>query len=272
MMPAHANTSRRPTALFIGHPGHELRVYGWCRNVRPTVFILTDGSGTDGASRLARTTALLSAIGCNPGAVYGRFTDRALYGAMMERRSACFTFLVDEIVESWIEAGIEAVACDASEGYCPTHDLCREMALAAAELVFRQTGRSIRRFEFPLTELKIETEESLRPGSLHIRLDDGALEEKIAAARSYAELRNEVDQALDLKGAEYFRDEWLLAGGDWVECLRGYKPQYEDFGRRRVEQGKYAEVLRFNDHLLPIFTALRAHAETGEAVVAARGA
>src|SRR5262249_34481437 len=41
------------------HPGHEVRLHGWLEMVRPEVFILTDGSGATGQSRLNATTTLL---------------------------------------------------------------------------------------------------------------------------------------------------------------------------------------------------------------------
>ena len=41
-------------ALILGHPGHELRVYGWTRSIRPLTFVITDGSGASGISRLIR--------------------------------------------------------------------------------------------------------------------------------------------------------------------------------------------------------------------------
>src|SRR3954471_3155493 len=142
----------RPTALLIGHPGHELRVYGWSRMVCPSVYVLTDGSGTTGLSRLERTTHLLSDIGAKPGTVYGRLTDREIYHAMMAGETARFTEIVDELARAWVENGIEVAASDAKEGYNPTHDLCCEMARAATELVRRETGRQIQLYKFCLTE------------------------------------------------------------------------------------------------------------------------
>ena len=55
--------SDRRAALVIAHPGHELCVYGWLETVRPRVFILTDGSGRSGQSRLKSTEEILSVVG-----------------------------------------------------------------------------------------------------------------------------------------------------------------------------------------------------------------
>src|ERR1051326_4543446 len=72
-------------ALMIGHPGHELRMHGWLESVRPIVFILTDGSGRTGQSRLDSTTQILARAGATPGSIYGRLTDLALYTALLEQ-------------------------------------------------------------------------------------------------------------------------------------------------------------------------------------------
>src|ERR1700733_13075391 len=52
---------KRP-AVFVGHPGHELRVLGWLAETRPRVHVLTDGSGASGCSRLPSTSRLLDRI------------------------------------------------------------------------------------------------------------------------------------------------------------------------------------------------------------------
>lgn len=223
----------------------------------------------DGTSRLDRTTQIWSRIGAGIGNVYGRFSDRDLYLATMDGEIARFTGIVDEIAAEWIEEGIEVVASDANEGYCPTHDLCCEMAQAATELVLRQTGRRIRRYRFCLTEFTAAAKEFPAKDALALRLDDAMLDEKIAAAKSYVELRDEVDHALDLKGAEYFRSEWLLPGGDWNREDLGYKPLYEKQGERLVAQGAFTSVLRYREHVLPIFAALREHAMSSHDSIAA---
>ena len=222
----------RETALFIGHPGHELRVFGWTRLVHPKVYVLTDGSGATGTARLDRSTKLLSDAGAGSGTVYGRYSDRGIYNAMMEGQFGLFTSMVDELAATWIRNRVEVVASDANEGYSPTHDLCCEMAHAATELIRMETGRKVERFTFCLTEweghpLRISPKDALR-----IRLSDEVLEEKIAAAKSYDELRGEVEHALALKGQDYFRDEYLIPADNPPSKDASYKPTYEIYGER----------------------------------------
>jgi hypothetical protein len=271
MIPANATEKqgRRPTALFIGHPGHELRVFGWTRLVRPQVYVLTDGSGATGSSRLERSANLLADAGAACGTLFGRFSDHEIYQAIMAGEFARFVAMVDELAAAWTRNGIEVVASDANEGYSATHDLCCEMAEAAAELVRIQTGRWIEHITFWLTEWEGHHVAERPMDSLRIRLTDEALDKKIAAAKSYIELRAEVDRALTLKGPDYFREECLTPARGWSIKDAAYKPSYEVYGEMRVAEGKFANVLRYGEHVLPIFRALREHVGLRDALGAA---
>src|SRR5215831_20493662 len=111
--------------LVVGHPGHELRVYGWLTKVRPVVHVLTDGSGGEGTSRLASTTALLEEVGASRGSIYGRMTDREIYAAMLAGDHGCFIALAEELAVTLVNTGADLVAGDAIEGFNPSHDVCR---------------------------------------------------------------------------------------------------------------------------------------------------
>ena len=137
-------------ALVIAHPGHELRVHGWMARTRPVVFVLTDGSGRTGRSRIESTTRVLAALGAARGAVYGRFSDREIYRALMERETARFVALASEIAAAFATLATAEVAGDALEGYNPTHDLCRHLIDAAVGMS-RASGREITNYDFPLT-------------------------------------------------------------------------------------------------------------------------
>ena len=73
----------RPAALVVAHPGHEISLHGWLERVKPVVFVLTDGSGQRGVSRLSSTTRVLERAGARRGPVYGRFTDGRIYDALL---------------------------------------------------------------------------------------------------------------------------------------------------------------------------------------------
>ena len=105
---------------------------------RPVVFVLTDGSGRGNHSRLPATTRVLERAGATHGAVYGRFTDAEIYRALLSRDVAAFTGTAAEIAASLLDEGVEYVVADAAEGYNPTHDICRYLANAAADIAARR--------------------------------------------------------------------------------------------------------------------------------------
>src|SRR5216684_7212977 len=73
------------SALIVAHPGHELRAHGWLELAKPTVFVLTDGSGRTARSRLGSTRDVLTAAGAKPAGIYRRFTDADVYGMIPSR-------------------------------------------------------------------------------------------------------------------------------------------------------------------------------------------
>jgi hypothetical protein len=255
---------RRP-ALLVAHPGHELRVFHWLEVARPRVYVLTDGSGSDAVSRLASTTALLTRTGATEGRVYGAYSDRALYALLLERRVREATALLERLVADLAAAEIDAVVADAAEGYNPAHDLARMLAGAAVEVLRRRTGRAPQSLEFPLTGLPDPDPERPGDGCVRLTLTDADLERKIAVARGYQELAAELAAVAKEHGLEAFRRECLRpatrrAGFDGPAER---PPYYETYGEQQVAAGRYAEVLRWEEHVRPVADALWAHAERG---------
>lgn len=127
-------------ALVIAHPGHELRVYHWLRMARPCVFILTDGSGRSGKSRLHSTTKILERNKASQGCIYGRHTDSEIYLALMDHKLDLFLNLDQELAVALVQERIDYVVGDAIEGYNPSHDLCRAIINAAVEIASHERG------------------------------------------------------------------------------------------------------------------------------------
>jgi hypothetical protein len=256
---------KRP-AVFVGHPGHELKVLGWLAEKRPRLHILTDGSGAKGHSRLPSTSQLLDRLGAQRGEVFGLLSDGDIYHAILERKIALFSSIVDRLAQSLAEHGTDFVAADAAEGFNPTHDICRQIANAAIYRAQILTGRSIDNYEFLLMEWDLNRLIHHQPVKhdrqcWHLRLRDGLLRRKLDAARGYSELRGEVEQAIALKGEEYFRVECLRkVTCPFLEFQRGYRPYYEKLGQERVASGTYRSAIRYESHMLPILRGIRDHA------------
>jgi hypothetical protein len=259
------------SALVVAHPGHELRVHGWLERARPTVFVLTDGSGHGRGSRLASTERLLRGARAVPGAIFGRFTDRELYRFLLKGDTDPLKDLVRELAAAFVATGVDSVAADALEGYNPGHDLCRVLTDAAVTLASRQTGRGLASYGFPLSGAPDACPAALGVSPLRLTLDDAALARKLAAARAYPEMAAEVERALAAHGEESFRVECLCPvdpGSGEAEIVEraGSPPYYEAYGERQVALGHYRQVLRLKDHFLPAAQALAEVARTAGAL------
>jgi len=226
-------------------------VHHWLELAKPLVFVLTDGSGSDGnASRVHSTETVLGAAGAKAGGILGRFTDETLYRAIMDGDADLFAPIVEEIANALIEQKIEAVVADACEFYNPAHDLCR----AIANLAVQRTGANIATYEYAVVgtpDAEGHANETV------IRLDDDALQRKIDAAHNYPELRKDVDIALRLDRLDAFRVEVLrrLDAEAPLPVPEG-RAFYERAGEEHVAAGRYETVLRHDEHFAPLVAAL----------------
>ena len=255
--PMDQTWQKRRAALVVAHPGHELRVHGWLEKARPMVFVLTDGSGRTHRSRLDSTTSVLRAANCDRGSIYGRWTDRSVYEALQHGNARPFVDVARELAAALVTANIKYVVADAAEGYNPTHDICRCVVDAAVQFARQRIG-PIETYEFLLVGRPDYCPEPARDGAIRIALDSPALDRKTAAADNYAELRAEVDAALQQFGKAVFATEYLIpvtpAAG--LAKFRNSTPYYERYGEQQVAAGHYRDVIRYSQHVEPIVDAI----------------
>lgn len=243
-------------ALVIAHPGHELRVYGWMNIACPRVFVLTDGSGRYGPSRLQATTNILAQGGIEPGEIYGRFTDVEFYRAIVGRDFDLFLDLTRTLAGALVSREVDYVVSDAIEGYNPAHDVCRLIVDAAAEIASRSANRAIASYDTLLARGNY----SQAPGAdVRIELDDELLARKLQAVREYSELAAEVDRILKSEGKDCLRTECLrqVRRSELNVSFLTQPPYYEQYGEKQVTAGYYSEVLRYRDHVHPLAEALK---------------
>lgn len=256
-MPRDDETSRSPNdlgkmAIVVAHPGHELLIHHHMERYAPLYFCLTDGSGAAGQSRLESTDGLLKKAGARPGSIYGRFRDREIYTLLLEGRAEVFSALARELADSLIDSDIRWIAGDAMEGFNPGHDLCRALIDEAVAIIKTRTGRAIGNYEFAVHD------EPPRDAFLCLQLDEAALERKIEAALAYREIRDEVQESLDRLGRQSFAVESLRPSSA-REMMRQFEtipPGYETMGEDRVRAGRYREVIRYREHVLPVLQAM----------------
>ncbi len=222
---------------MVAHPGHELRLFHWLELDRPAVFVLTDGSGRLGRSRIESTRAVLAATGCAEGSVMGRFTDAEIYRAIVERDVRAVAEVTRELQDAL--AGFRTVVFDAMELYNPAHDLCHVMAGLAAP-------PSTDQYAYAVVEA---------PGEgIVVALDDETFERKIAMAHRYGDLAADIDELTSRIGVDALRREVFFPPSE----PQDKKPYYETRGEEQVRAGKYRSVLRYREHFLPSVQALTA--------------
>lgn len=233
------------TLLLSAHPGHELRLHHWMEQVRPDVFIITDGSGSAGMPRLESSRGVIERVGARllPGS--GGLSDRRLYEAMRARDQGLFNALKGQVAGLVRAGGYHEVVCDGLEGFNTAHDLCHYLAHSLAESL------QLSVFEHSLVEAP---DAWAGAHSLRLDLDHDALRRKLAAAAEYPELSLEVEGSLQKWGAGAFNVEVLqpVSASRRPPAPPGQPPYYEVFGERRVREGAYPEVIRWETHLRPL--------------------
>ncbi len=246
-------------ALVVAHPSHELRLYRWLELARPGVFVLTDGSGRVGQSRLGATTRLLADVGATPGTIYGRMTDAESYAAMLRKDVNLFVGLAVELAEAFERGRIDYVAGDAVEGYNSTHDVCRLVINAAVALVNKTRSNQIANFDFPVVGKPDDCPPDMRSQAIQVWLDGEMLERKLTVARCYhLSVASEVEKAVNEIGIDAFRTEWLrpIANGRSSNSASEDVPFYEAHGANQVAAGHYTSVVSYREHIAPIADAL----------------
>ncbi len=245
------------TALIIAHPGHELRIWHWVEIQRPRVFVVTDGSGRSGTSRIETTGKLLMDSGAQPGGMFGEFTDKFLYQQTQSKNLEFFEYLSNRVATELIQHQIETVVGDAAEGIILAHDIVREVRRAAIRIAEQKLGRDIKHFEFPLDSHPKLVPPSASEERLKFDLTASALARKLAVARNYPELSVLVDESIDFYGEEAFQQELLFVPNDHAYLANeGGVIGYETHGKQMVKESQYKEVLLFKKHVQPIVTFL----------------
>ena len=245
------------TVAFFAHPGHELRVLGWCMRHKPTVIILTDGQGSQAKGRLARSVDILRKIGCRVHSRSGLLSDRDAYEAILaERPEAVARFFVSVLEE--IDLHVDQLVFDRIEGFNPTHDLVGVLGRLLGQRL--ESGRSETKLsQWAISLEALPGEDKHHPDARELcRCTDPELELKLELAQSYDELAPEVERAIRQAGVETFRTEWghRIEEGLALEQLIPSKPAFERHGEERVARKIYSRVLRRDEHLLPFLRRL----------------
>lgn len=250
--------------LVAAHPGHELRLYGWCVLWRPTLFLLTDGSrGAENRQRVDASKRIAASLGMSPGCLFGEFSDRDVYSWITEGRVAPFVAWTARLAE-WICAHQPpAIIADAWQGYNPSHDLTHLMARCAAGRAATLLGRPVPVFDYAVVPEQLAAEEPLGPVHEALDLNNRLVRKKLSAIGAFQGIEVEREQILALEGKTGMSQEQLHRPR-LIQCLVASdrpQPEYERYGEARVASGAYRRVLR-RSHVIAIAQGLlNAHAD-----------
>lgn len=236
-----------PAALVIAHPGHELRLFRWLELQHPTVFVLTDGSGRSGRSRLSSTLNVLEATGSTAGEIAGAFTDAEIYRDIMTGHVEPIASVTARLAELLRDGGFRSVVADRFEHYNPTHDLCSVVSQLAA----MHADRAIECYDYAVTEAST--------AGLTVDLDDDAFRRKLDMAWRYDDIAVDIRELIANIGERALRRE-MLRRIDPRQLLPELHatPYYELRGEEQVAAGKYEHVLRYGRHFVPFVAGLAA--------------
>jgi hypothetical protein len=238
-------TSTRPV-LIVAHPGHELRLFNWMERESPLVFILSDGSGGAQSSRLDYSISAISAVGATLIEGSGQRSDREWYARILAGDVTVFTKTADAIAAAALTADALLVVSDAADGYNPLHDLCQAIASAVVARIAGDAGP-------PTFLVSPATANAMGTESIAWKLENEATRRKHLAVSAYTPLAQEAERLLAEAPDALHTERFLVPTFDWPE---NWTPEWEAFGRKRVNEGRFAAPITYRDHVLPIAKAL----------------
>jgi hypothetical protein len=232
--------------LIIAHPGHELRLFAWMERERPLVFILSDGSGGAQSSRLDHSVSGIRAVGATLIEGSGQRSDREWYAAILAGDISAFTHVADAIIAAALTTQAPLVVSDAVDGYNPLHDLCQAIAGAVIARIARHS-------KAPKFLVSPATPHAMGTRSIAWKLEDEAVRRKRLAISANTPLAEESARLLAEVPDALYTEQLLVPTFDWPE---NWTPEWEAFGRKRVQQRRFAVPITYRDHVLPIAKAL----------------
>ncbi|MGP8122501.1 MAG: hypothetical protein ACLP8B_18510 [Xanthobacteraceae bacterium] len=239
--------SSRP-ALFVAHPGHELRLFGWMLREKPVCMVLTTGSrsGTD-KTRVRASADLLTAVGGHRSELFGVVLDRDFYAAVLAGNATPFLRWKDAAVEVLVSTRPESLVIDGWQLYSVAHDLTHVVGRLAAEEASHRLGYQIRVLQYDVVPSSLGGAVRGGPCVSCVNLSERELAEKRAAIDGYPGIELEVIELRRLEGDDHARTESLFLPPPLERLLEPPDdvPKYESFGEQRRAAGIYSDVIRW---------------------------
>jgi hypothetical protein len=227
--------------MIVAHPGHELLAHHWLETALPSVFILTDGAGRAGESRLHFSRACVGATGAKLAPTSGALTDREWYAALLKGDHSPFSRVARLMLDAARRTRAKLIVSDAWDGYNPMHDAACSIAAAVCK-VLRGDGQAVAHLSVPAVGAPPQNP------AVTLDLDAAAIARKEEAFSAYHPLRNEIALA---RATSHFRMAEERFYGTPSGPAFGAPPSYERTSQKRVRMRAYAEPLTFRRHFAP---------------------
>jgi hypothetical protein len=221
-------------------------LFDWMERERPLVFILSDGSGGAQSSRLDYSISAIRAAGATLIEGTGQRSDREWYARILAGDGSAFMEAADTIAAAALAKHAPLVVSDAVDGYNPLHDLCQAIGSAVVTRIARD-ARPPKFLVSPATAQAIGTQ------SIEWKLGDEAVRRKRQAVLANVPLAEEVARLLEEAPNALNTERLLVPTFDWPDS---WNPEWEGFGRKRVNEGRFAVPITYRDHVLGIAKAL----------------
>ncbi|WDI41260.1 hypothetical protein [Bremerella sp. P1] len=245
------------SALLIAHPAHELLLYGWMAEAKPTVYCLTTGAAYGQTARIGRTESIIEQTQSSLGKIFGRYDDQALYALLLEGRTAPLVDLTWELADALVEDEVETVVGDAAEGQILVHDVWRAIIDGAVRFAAGHYGHRLLNLEFAIETLPNHVRDSR---DMVLSLDRQRIVQKEKAICRYVEIQPEVDRLKGRYGSNLIRQEVVRSASSASHWLvhQDKATRYEQLARRQVKEGRYQVAMSFDQHVFPLLKELEA--------------
>ncbi|MGC4017053.1 MAG: hypothetical protein QM755_21450 [Luteolibacter sp.] len=246
--------------VVIGHPAHELAIYGLLQRHLPHVVVITDGGGPE---RERQSREGLERIGLLEKATYLGYSESSFYEALLDRDDALFARVADDLRVELERLQPDQVFCDAIEFYNPVHDITRPMVLRAL-----QGLPEAALYEIPLVYQKPADAESYEIQRVPEACSDRRFQYHLTAAELahkthardhiYLNLREQAGPEFLVITPEHLALEEIAdASGDFPEPeSSGRVLRYDWRAELLKNDGSITRAITYREHFLPAVDAL----------------
>jgi len=249
-------------AVVVSHPAHLLTCIGILLRWDPRILIIHAASEGPGARQLERMQDCLAQAGLNQQITSLKIDESVSFWQTIEHKFDAHLEISHHLFEWMTSVSPTHVIGDAYEASNFHHDLTRLM-LDDAVKRYRSTDRELENLEFPLFA---QLDQPGHPVVYGTFFNDDCLsydltDPEIEIKRNIVEQARGDDEFIDLMARHFpsmskepYRS--VSPSRDYRMPPEGLTLYYDQLGQEVVKSGKYKTAINFQEHFLPLVTAL----------------